>query len=217
MENNLQDKNSAKQNKAEKLSKFAEILSQLRKERGISQKKAANDLGISQALLSHYEKGIRECGLDFVIKCSEYYGVTTDYLLGVSDNRNGVDMAFMAACDTMENSSVQTLVQASNMILNMISSAKDISASKYIYDYYTLCVYRGALTMAKAGILPKEMFKIDFNLGRELASAAIAVEDARFVFIEDKSRTGTDLNERTALHSIIERAEEHILTSFILE
>ena len=186
MENNLQDKNSAKQNKAEKLSKFAEILSQLRKERGISQKKAANDLGISQALLSHYEKGIRECGLDFVIKCSEYYGVTTDYLLGVSENRNGVDMAFMSDDDAMEKSSVQTLVHASNMILNMISSAKDISASKYIYDYYTLCVYRGALTMAKAGILPKEMFKIDFNLGRELASAAIAVEDARFVFIEDK-------------------------------
>lgn len=217
MENNLQDKNSAKQNKAEKLSKFAEILSQLRKERGISQKKAANDLGISQALLSHYEKGIRECGLDFVIKCSEYYGVTTDYLLGISDNRNGVNLAFISEDDTMEKSSVQTLVHASNMILNMISSAKDISASKYIYDYYTLCVYRGALTMAKAGILPKEMFKIDFNLGRELASAAIAVEDARFVFIEDKSRTGTDLNEKTALHSIIEKAEEHILTSFILE
>ena len=70
-------------NENEKLSKFSEILSKMRKERGVSQKKAAADLGISQALLSHYEKGIRECGLDFVIKCSKYYGVTTDYLLGV--------------------------------------------------------------------------------------------------------------------------------------
>ena len=43
-------------NSKEKLSKFAVVLSQLRKERGISQKKAATDLGISQALLSHYEK-----------------------------------------------------------------------------------------------------------------------------------------------------------------
>lgn len=214
MSNNVIEKNTAAGNKTEKLSKFAQILSQLRKERGISQKKAANDLGISQALLSHYEKGIRECGLDFVIRCSEYYGVTTDYLLGVSNNRNGVDMEFMS---DMDNSAAPTLANASNIILNMIATAKDVSASKYIYDYYTLCVYRGALTMAKAGILPKEMFKIDFNLGRELASAAIAVEDARFVFIEDKSRTGTDLSEKTALHSIIERAEEHILTSFYLE
>lgn len=80
-----------------KLSKFATVLSQLRKERGISQKKAATDLGISQALLSHYEKGIRECGLDFVIKCSKYYGVTTDYLLGVSDSRNGMSVDYLSA------------------------------------------------------------------------------------------------------------------------
>ena len=76
----------SKADKAEKNSKFAATLSQLRRERGISQKKAAGDLGISQALLSHYEKGIRECGLDFVVKCADYYGVTTDYLLGL-DNR----------------------------------------------------------------------------------------------------------------------------------
>lgn len=217
MESNTIDTKQTRQQKNEKISKFAQVLSQLRKERGISQKKASGDLGISQALLSHYEKGIRECGLDFVIKCSEYYGVTTDYLLGVSENRNGVDMNFMSDGDSTDVSSVQTLVQASNMIMKMVAGAKDEGASKYIYDYYTLCIYRGALTMAKAGILPKEMFKIDFTLGRELASAAIAVEDARFVFIEDKSRTGTDLSEKTALHSIIEQAEELILNSFYLE
>ena len=44
--------------------------------RGISQKKAATDLHISQALLSHYEKGIRECGLDFVVAAADYYGWT---------------------------------------------------------------------------------------------------------------------------------------------
>ena len=216
MDTNSKKSNAAKQDKAEKLSKFAQVLSRLRKERGISQKKAASDVGISQALLSHYEKGIRECGLDFVIRCSEYYGVTADYLLGISENRTGMDLSFVTE-DNMEMSSVQTLAAAANMLLKIIATAKDVRTSKYIFDYYTLCVYRGALTMAKAGILPKEMFKLDFNLGRELASAAIAVEDARFVFIEDKSRTGTDLSEKTALHEIIENAEEHILTRFYLE
>ena len=43
---------------------FNRIIKLLRKERGITQKQAAEDLGVSQALLSHYEKGIRECGLD---------------------------------------------------------------------------------------------------------------------------------------------------------
>ena len=63
---------------------FPKIISNLRKSKGISQKQAAIDLGISQALLSHYEKGIRECGLDFLIKLSEYYEVSCDELLGVS-------------------------------------------------------------------------------------------------------------------------------------
>ena len=31
-------------------------------------KKAAEELQVSQALLSHYEKGIRKCGLEFVVK-----------------------------------------------------------------------------------------------------------------------------------------------------
>ena len=163
-----------KQSKTQKVSKFAGVLSQLRKERGISQKKAASDLGVSQALLSHYEKGIRECGLDFVIKCSEYYGVTTDYLLGVSDSRMGVDTSYInTPIDGEDDLSVGTLAQASTFLLDIISTAKDANAVKYLYDYYTLCVYRGALTMAKAGILPTELFKIDFNLGRELANACL--------------------------------------------
>ncbi|MEG1182005.1 MAG: helix-turn-helix transcriptional regulator, partial [Oscillospiraceae bacterium] len=62
-------------------SSFCRILTLLRKERGITQKDAAASLGISQALLSHYEKGIRECGLDFVVRASSFYGVSCDYLL----------------------------------------------------------------------------------------------------------------------------------------
>lgn len=66
---------------------FPRIITLLREEKGISQKKAADDLGISQPLLSHYEKGIRECGLDFVVKAADYYDVSCDYLLGRSMNR----------------------------------------------------------------------------------------------------------------------------------
>ena len=61
---------------------FNRIIKLLRKERGITQKQAAEDLGVSQALLSHYEKGIRECGLDFVVRVADYYNVSCDYLLG---------------------------------------------------------------------------------------------------------------------------------------
>ena len=64
---------------------FSETMSALRKERGLSQRTAAADLHISQALLSHYENGAREPGLDFVCRACDYYGVSADYLLGRTD------------------------------------------------------------------------------------------------------------------------------------
>lgn len=69
-------------------SEFPRIITQERKKRKLSQKQAAQDLGISQALLSHYEKGIRECGLDFVVKIANYYNVSCDILLGHWDGEN---------------------------------------------------------------------------------------------------------------------------------
>ena len=66
---------------------FASVFSALRRENGYSQRKVANDLNISQALLSHYENGVREPRLDFIIKACKYYGVSTDYMLGVSQTK----------------------------------------------------------------------------------------------------------------------------------
>ena len=79
---------------------FSETLSALRKGRGVSQRQAAADLGISQALLSHYENGAREKGLRFVCKACDYYGVTADYMLGRSAHPGDVSVreirAFLA-------------------------------------------------------------------------------------------------------------------------
>jgi len=68
-------------------SKFAVTLGRLRREKGLSQRKAAAELGISQALLSHYETDAREPKLDFVIKVCDYYAVTSDYILGRTNER----------------------------------------------------------------------------------------------------------------------------------
>ena len=68
---------------------FPETLSALRREKNLSQRQAAAELGISQALLSHYENGAREPGLNFVCRACDYYGVSADYLLGRSDEPSG--------------------------------------------------------------------------------------------------------------------------------
>ena len=77
---------------------FGSIISYLRKEKGISQKQASSDLGISQALLSHYEKGIREPNNETLIKLAEYFDVSVDYLLGLTISRKPIDtLAFHSA------------------------------------------------------------------------------------------------------------------------
>ena len=68
---------------------FSRTLSLLRQERGVSQRTAAGDLGISQALLSHYENGIREPGLSFVVRACDYYHVSADFILGRTLSREG--------------------------------------------------------------------------------------------------------------------------------
>ena len=92
---------------------FSKTMSTLRRERGISQKQAAIDLGVSQALLSHYEKGIRECGLDFLSKCARYYGVSADYLLGLTSRKTLLD----SASDKSDIGKVQTTTESAQKII----------------------------------------------------------------------------------------------------
>ena len=81
---------------------FSQTMSALRKQRRLNQRKVAADLNISQALLSHYETGAREPGLDFVCRACKYYNVSADYLLGLSDNPDGADRAIDALASLTE-------------------------------------------------------------------------------------------------------------------
>ncbi len=81
---------------------FPRTLSLLRKEKKISQRKAAGELGVSQALLSHYENGMREPGLEFLVKAADYYGVSCDYLLGRTMAREGAAILAEQVPDVME-------------------------------------------------------------------------------------------------------------------
>lgn len=83
---------------------FARSLSLLRQEKGISQRQAAGALGISQALLSHYENGVREPGLAFVVRACDFYNVSADFLLGRTLSRDGTTILDV---DTLFDASAQ--------------------------------------------------------------------------------------------------------------
>lgn len=60
----------------------------LRTEKKENLDKIAKFLNVSIQTVSNYENGKREMTPDTIIKLSEYFGVSTDYLLGNSDIRN---------------------------------------------------------------------------------------------------------------------------------
>lgn len=60
----------------------------LREEKGLFQKDIAKLLNVSVPAVNQYESGKRDMSTDTLIILSEYFGVTTDYLLGKTDIRN---------------------------------------------------------------------------------------------------------------------------------
>lgn len=107
---------------------FSQTLSTLRRERNISQRKAAADLGISQALLSHYENGTREPGLAFVCRVCDYYKVSADYLLCRTERPNGA--ASTAAMAKSWIVQLQGLVDRAQMALDEFSDTGDLNGEK---------------------------------------------------------------------------------------
>lgn len=63
-------------------------LKTIRKEKKKTQLQVASLLGVTQAAYSMYESGVREPDKDTLFKLADYFNVTTDYLLGRTDNPN---------------------------------------------------------------------------------------------------------------------------------
>ncbi len=59
----------------------------LREDNDITQSAMAKYLNCSQQVYSNYELGQRDIPTDVLIKLADYYGVSTDYLLGLTEKK----------------------------------------------------------------------------------------------------------------------------------
>lgn len=91
------------------MSLFHERFKALRDASGKTQAKIAEDLGMTPQALSYYANG-REPSYDTLIAIAKYFGVTTDYLLGVSDHKSD------------ENSAISKQIPLSDKAINFLKS-----------------------------------------------------------------------------------------------
>ena len=61
-------------------------LKEIREDRDITQDALAAMLHIRQNTYSQYENGVRQLPIDILIKLSEIYDLSTDYILGLTDD-----------------------------------------------------------------------------------------------------------------------------------
>ncbi|MBQ7991065.1 MAG: helix-turn-helix transcriptional regulator [Oscillospiraceae bacterium] len=200
---------------------FPRMITLLRKERKISQKQAAADLGVSQALLSHYEKGIRECGLDFLVKTADYYGVTCDYLLGRSAEPRAASQKSEETAPVVP-AAQKRLSDSAAVIFALAEDSGNEELSAYIERVLSLSLYRVFRTLYSAN--PKNdrrFFTVSEAAADGLAMAAIersralSEEAVRESGLSDAGITTNSLAEGHPLYvssllNLIKNAESYI-------
>ncbi|MBQ9859495.1 MAG: helix-turn-helix transcriptional regulator [Clostridia bacterium] len=160
---------------------FPRIMTLLRKERGISQKQAAADLHISQALLSHYEKGIRECGLDFVVHAAEYYGVSCDYLLGRAADKTGAMIAVDEIPD--HDAAIRDSRMQAGGVLPTLNKKLVVNSLHILFDLLQKCGNK-ALTVEASNALIQTtylVFRQIYAANSKNPTAMFSVEEYRYV------------------------------------
>ena len=134
---------------------FSRSLSLLRQERGLSQRQVAKELGTSQALLSHYENGIREPGLNFVVKACDFYNVSADFLLGRTLSRDGTtildaDTLYDASKErdnvlkgsVLATLSKKLLVNSIGVLFDLLGKTGSREAIRAASNYLSTAVYK---------------------------------------------------------------------------
>ena len=177
-------------------SSFSRALKLLRKEKGVSQRVAAGRLNISQALLSHYENGAREPGLDFLSRACDYYEVSSDYLLGRTMVRENVPGGGAVQYDASENKdnrlrgsaaalmSKRLLGNSVTLLFDLIDRGGDKKLTAAVMRYISAAYYKVFRMLYSArGMNPETFFSVPGHLyaaaaEHELAAAEMQILDA---------------------------------------
>ncbi len=67
------------------MNRFAERLKELRTERNISQNELSKKIDVSVACINRWENNLRTPNIDSIIALCEFFGCSSDYLIGLED------------------------------------------------------------------------------------------------------------------------------------
>ena len=108
--------------------KIAEILAQLRTSKGVTQDDVSKALGISNKTISKWENGTSSPDLTMLVALAEYYNVSTDTLLGLSDDIKSIPVAISNTLGGLERN--ELILKISEIIYGIFFTAVGHPASE---------------------------------------------------------------------------------------
>ncbi len=64
---------------------IGERIKELRLEKGLTQLQLGKNIGVSQKAIDYWERAVNEPKASYIVKLAEFFGVSSDYLLGLED------------------------------------------------------------------------------------------------------------------------------------
>lgn len=90
-------------------------LKELRRERNWTQGQVAERIGVTPSVISAYEIGIRLPSYEALLKLVRLYGVSADYLLGISGKRSS-DSQYLVSLDGLSPAKIALVTQLINAL-----------------------------------------------------------------------------------------------------
>lgn len=72
--------------------RFGELLAELRKDKGLSQRELGHIIHVSVGTISNYETSVHFPDIEKLVNLADFFGVTTDYLLGRCESTASPDV-----------------------------------------------------------------------------------------------------------------------------
>lgn len=96
---------------------FASRLKQLRLDKNLRQEQVAKLIGVNKSAISTYENNTRQPSFDILVRLATLYRVSTDYLLGITNNRS-LDLSGLSDEEAALVSEMVAVITQKNQRLN---------------------------------------------------------------------------------------------------
>lgn len=114
------------------INKFSDRLKELRGKRTLQE--VSDAIGITRVAMGYYEKGERKPDIEILYKIADFYQVSADYLIGLSDVASpDIEIKTIADKTGLTEDVINRIMSKENKFLNLLVGAKEFYSMDYLF------------------------------------------------------------------------------------